>query len=57
MSCEDKQRYDSKKDALTVRNIRLHTANRRGKPKFLRAYPCDECGGWHLTKQRKHNET
>lgn len=42
-----KHTYLSKRDALTARNAALH--RRHHRPDFLRAYPCAECCGWHLT--------
>lgn len=29
---------------------------RRSRPKLLRAYHCDTCNGWHLTKSPNRNE-
>lgn len=55
MSC-GKTRYGSKKEAQTVLNERTSSGHRHGRPRFLRAYPCDECGGWHLTKQRTYKQ-
>lgn len=44
--------YATKKDALTVRNTILKGHSRkRNKPKDLRAYHCESCGLFHLTKQ------
>jgi hypothetical protein len=42
-----KRTYMSKRDALTARNAALQ--RRHHRPDFLRAYPCAECCGWHLT--------
>lgn len=44
-----KNRYPDKKSALTARNAVLR-GHRRNQPKSLRAYPCPDCAGWHLTK-------
>lgn len=46
MKC-DKNLYPDKKAAITVKNRAMK--RRKNRPKFLRAYACDECGGWHLT--------
>lgn len=45
--------YADKKEAETVINQRTQgRANlRRNRPVFLRAYPCPECGFWHLTSR------
>ena len=49
--------YD-KREAETVRNVRLKPQRGRGKrkrsktPKFLRIYECEHCGCWHLTSAR-----
>lgn len=55
MNC-GKRGYETKKDALTVRNLRTRGRGRRGKrhgrPEFLRAYCCPDCGLWHLTHKR-----
>lgn len=47
--------YSSKKDALTIKNARLRGGSFR-RPERLRAYPCPDCGMWHLTKQPDRNE-
>jgi len=44
-----KHRYPDKKSALTAINHRLH-GHQRNRPEYLRAYPCPDCRGWHLTK-------
>lgn len=44
--CNGKRTYSSEKQAKKVRNIREYDVS------FLRVYQCDECFGWHLTKQR-----
>ena len=54
-----KTRYPDKKAALSAINYRArrrhdhghgrHNTSRRGKEKALRAYPCPDCRGWHLT--------
>lgn len=42
-----KRVYASKKDAVTMRNLRM-----RNGAEFIREYPCELCkGGWHLTKE------
>lgn len=43
--CDKKQVY-SKKDAQTVRNLRMKSGS-----KELRIYHCPICNGWHLTSQ------
>lgn len=58
-----KKRYPDKKTALSAANFRLHRrggtgnrkAPRRGKVKALRAYPCPDCHGWHLTHTRNRS--
>lgn len=45
----NKTGYPSKKDALTKRNYILNN-RKRNRPDKLRAYPCPDCGLWHLTK-------
>lgn len=47
-SCS-KMGYQTKKEARTVLNERLH--QRHGRPEKLREYACSLCGLWHLTKQ------
>ncbi len=44
-----KNRYPDKKAALTARNS-IMSGHRRNRPKKLRAYPCPDCDGRHLTK-------
>ena len=49
MKCEKKS-Y-TKKQAQTVANHRMKRGkgrNNRGRPEYLRVYPCP-CGSWHLT--------
>lgn len=41
----DKDRYETRQQAMKVANA-LHKKN-----KMVRAYPCKECGGYHLTSQ------
>lgn len=50
MSCQ-KMRYPDKKAALSAKNHRTRgrRATRHNRPKSLRAYPCPDCHGWHLT--------
>ena len=45
-----KQRYADKKSAVTKINALKKARGRHGRPEWLRAYPCPDCGGWHLTK-------
>lgn len=49
--CNGKVRYSTRKDAVTTLNHRTRGRSKRrnNRPAFLRAYACDECGGWHLT--------
>lgn len=47
--CGYKGRYD-KRGALTRINRFAKVRGRHGRPLRLRAYPCEECRGWHLTK-------
>lgn len=46
-----KRIYDSKRDAATAMNARMRSG--RKQPEMLRAYPCSNCRGWHLSKQLK----
>lgn len=48
-NCNGKVRYHDKRAALTAKNYRMRGHNRK-RPDHLRAYPCPECQGWHLTK-------
>jgi hypothetical protein len=45
-----KLRYPDKKAAVTFLNSFRHERGRHGRPEWLRAYPCPDCGGWHVTK-------
>lgn len=45
-----KHRYPSKKDALTAINQRTR-GHQRNRPRYLRAFYCPRCHGWHLTHQ------
>lgn len=45
-----KLRYPDKKAAITQINWLKKVRGRHGRPKWLRAYFCDECRGWHITK-------
>ena len=51
-SCTSKIRYRNQSDARDA----AKTAYRLRGTK-LRAYRCEFCNGWHLTKQRAENET
>jgi len=44
--CGSKKRYRDESHANQVRKLRAEEAG------FLRAYDCQFCKGWHLTKQR-----
>jgi len=50
-----KKLYDSKLSAERRRNVlsRRSRKRRRGMVAVLRAYPCPENRGWHLTSQPK----
>lgn len=50
----DKRRYPTKKDATTAINCRT-TGHQRHRPRFLRAYPCPLCKGWHLTHEEEYD--
>lgn len=47
-SCTSKRRYDDKKAAVSHINLMLRHG--RGNTRHLRAYPCEECHGYHITK-------
>lgn len=54
-----KRTYATKREADdTLDALRVHT-RRMGRKRPRRAYPCDRCGGWHLTAQtwRQHDNT
>lgn len=51
-TCGYTSRYD-KRGALTQINRFAKVRGRHGRPLNLRAYPCDQCRGWHLTKVTK----
>jgi hypothetical protein len=42
-----KRKYDSERDALSTAEHQIATNN---APKDLKAYMCQWCDGWHLTK-------
>jgi hypothetical protein len=42
-----KRKYDSERDALATAAYQISTNN---APKDLKAYPCQWCEAWHLTK-------
>jgi hypothetical protein len=44
-SCRDKQRYKDHRQAVIARQ-----SYERKRGTALRAYECDFCGGWHLTR-------
>lgn len=48
--CTGKHRYPNKKSAATKLN-RIMRSHRRNRPDYLRAYHCEHCNGWHLTKE------
>lgn len=59
VTCHGKVYYASRKDAVTMMNHHMNPGrhsdrprHRHGRPEFLRAYPCPDCGGWHLTKKK-----
>jgi len=49
--CVRKRRYADKRDAQTALNSFSKFRGRHGRPEQLRAYHCDLCQGWHLTKK------
>jgi len=50
--CGSKRRFEDKKEATTFINFFRRTGRgRHGRPDDLRAYPCPNCRGWHLTKE------
>lgn len=54
ITCHGKTYYAKRKDAVTAMNHVLGGKGRHmrhGRPEHLRAYPCPDCGGWHLTKK------
>ena len=52
MTC-NKASYPDKKAALGAKNRALR--RRKNRPDHLRAYFCEECRAWHLTKQQNHD--
>lgn len=48
--CGGKARYEDKKAAISAIN-HVMRGHRKNRPDNLRAYPCPNCRGWHLTKQ------
>lgn len=44
-----KRCYPDKRAAVTMASVRMRS--RRCPPAQLRAYYCDYCHGWHLTKK------
>lgn len=46
-----KTRYPDKRAAVSQINLNRPNRGRRGRAETLRAYHCEQCGGWHLTKQ------
>ena len=42
--------YADKKAVISQLNRLMKKRGRRGRPEYLRAYYCDVCKGWHLTK-------
>lgn len=52
--CANKRRYATKKEIMTQINaFNRHSRGRHGRPECLRAYYCDKCGGWHMTKGQR----
>lgn len=49
-ACDRKVRYADKKAAVSQINL----IRRLGRATELRAYPCPQCAGWHLSKD--HHE-
>lgn len=51
--CINKAGY-TKKQAQTIVNRRTKGRQkiRRHRPRYLRAYACDDCGQWHITHCR-----
>ena len=47
-----KRKYDTEGEALATAAHQIATAN---APKDLRAYRCEWCGAWHLTKGAEKN--
>lgn len=45
-----KNRYQDKKAAVSEINRLKKVRGRHGRPEWLRAYHCDDCNGWHITK-------
>lgn len=46
-TCRGRAVFDSEVDALADARERHATVDRK-----LGAYPCDDCGGWHLESRR-----
>lgn len=51
--CLSKTRYPDKRAAHTAYNLAMKKRGRHGRAMELRIYPCPNCGGHHLTKQRE----
>jgi uncharacterized protein YlaI len=49
-----KTSYLRKSEAMAARKRALR--RRKNRPDYLRAYYCDDCQAWHLTKQRHHHD-
>lgn len=48
--CHDKERFGSGAAARrSLRVVRRIGEHREGQGKPMRAYPCPDCKGWHLT--------
>ena len=45
-----KLRYPDKKAAVSQINRLKKARGRHGRPEWLRAYYCEDCNGWHITK-------
>lgn len=54
MCVTGKHEYESKRDAQAFVNLRAGQLNKEG---YLRAYPCQLCNKWHVTKQHNQHDS
>jgi hypothetical protein len=49
-----KHTYRDRRSVISAINVVMR--RRKNRPKMLRPYYCDQCQGWHLTKQEKREQ-